>query len=238
MDTLFWKTLSPKIKIKDTTKQFYKQYLYKLEVNAPGGKSIRCDDIGEDVSTRRANARNYVRAGSWYNRTLLNQLDLADIKFLYFLKDLLSARPDVKVRIEEPKLSIYSNDEKSLQDLVNCFDAAYYNNLKKIYGPANNTSAELLKDNVVLVKSEPAYKYKVTFREKRISIESREQILNYLSSVDALVKIPEHTNLHMTRGMDWIWGCYFYTNDPGIPEMIRLINPDIIREVYMYVCVK
>jgi len=88
MDTLFWKNLSSNIEIEYTSKQFYKQYLYRLEINAPGCKSIRSEDIGANITRRKSFARDYNYGGSWWDVRLKEILDSADIGFLHVLKDL------------------------------------------------------------------------------------------------------------------------------------------------------
>jgi len=45
------------------------------------------------------------------------------------------------------------------------------------------------------------------------------------------VSVPKHTYEQLTRNHDWMWGGYFRTNDLGIVHMIRLIDPNIVREV-------
>ena len=66
MDISFWKNLSPEIKITYTSKQFFRQYLYKLEIYAPGCKSIRSEDIDKSIEKRRSYARDYNYGGSWW----------------------------------------------------------------------------------------------------------------------------------------------------------------------------
>ena len=237
MDTLFWKTLSPKIKIGKTVKQFYKQYLYRLEINAPGCKSIKCDNIQQDIDQRKAHARTY-GSGSWWSRSLYAQLTEADVGFLYSLKDLFYEYPDVKIRIEEPKFAIYATDETMIKSVATSIDKEQRFRLSKITGPASTQAADLLKQNLILVSKKPDYRYRIFFKEKRIPQESREQIINYLNSIDDLVRVPSHMQDQMNRIGDWIWGCYFYTNDPHVADMIRLINPEVIREVCEFVCVE
>jgi len=43
--------------------------------------------------------------------------------------------------------------------------------------------------------------------------------------------MPNMAKHQLTKEHDWIWGCYFYTNDSSIVNMLRLIDPDMIREV-------
>ncbi len=236
MDTLFWKTLSPNIKIKSSVKNFYKEYYYRLDIHAPGCKSIRCDDIAVDIDKRREWVRDYKRQGSWYNKQLYKVLQEADVGFLYGLKDLYYEYPDVKIRTEEPKISVYASDELMLQSVARSIDPAYRDKILSITGPENDEIKALLDNNIILVKKPPKYRYRIWFKEKQFNFETRTQILSYLLSLGDLVRLSDHTRLSLSKPHDWLWGSYFYSNDKHVATFITLINPDIIREVSEMVC--
>ena len=231
MDISFWKNLSNDIEINYTSKQYYKQYLYKLEVWAPGCKSIHAENIQKDLDYRGRSQPGYNLGGSWWNTRLqkwLVQADLTQLNGLQFIKNNFS---NVKIRTEEPKISFYAENEQVLKDIVNTIDSRYHKHVVNFSGPENTETQEILQTNKLLVKRKPKYQYKVSIREKRFSTESRKQILNYLTGLGDLVKIPAGTQKQLDRNSDWMWGCYFYTNDPGVVDFVRLMNPDIIREV-------
>jgi hypothetical protein len=137
MDTSFWKNLSPNIEISESKKQFYNQYYFRLDIHAPGCKSIRCDNVSYDIEKRRNWVRDYRRQGSWWNKQLAKYLKEADIGFLVSLKDLYYEYPDVKIRTEEPKISVYATDELVLQSVARSIDADHRDKLTSIVGPAN-----------------------------------------------------------------------------------------------------
>jgi hypothetical protein len=236
MDTLFWKNLSPNIEILSSKKQFYNQYFYRLDIFAPGCKSIRSDNVAYDVDKRRDWVRDYKRQGSWYNKQLFQYLKDADIGFLTSLKDLYYEYPDVKIRTEEPKISVYATDELMLQSVARSIDADYRNKIIAITGPENEEIKSVLGKNIVLVKKPPKYRYRIWFKEKQFEADTRHQILAYLLSLGDLVKISDHTRESLEKPHNWIWGAYFYSNDRHVATFITLINPDIIREVSELVC--
>lgn len=236
MDTLFWKNLSPEIEILDSTKQFYKQYYYRLQIYAPGCGSIRCDDIGSDILQRRAWTRSYNRGGSWWSKKLITYLNEANVGFLYGLKDLYYEYPDAKIRCEEPNISIFSVDELTVQSIASSIDPDRRANICSITGPANEELKNVLTSNIILVKRPPKYRYRVWFKEKQFDEKTRQQVLDYLTNLGDLVKMTEHTKESLSKPYDWIWGCYFYTNDEGVVTFVRLLHPDLVREVSELVC--
>jgi len=236
MDTLFWKNLSPNIEILSSSKQFYNQYYYRLNVYAPGCKSIKCENVALDIDKRKDWVRDYKRQGSWYNKQLYNHLKEADIGFLISLKDLYYEYPEIKIRTEEPKISIYATDELMIQSVARSIDADYRDKIIDITGPENEEVKAILDKNVILVKKPPKYRYRIWFKEKQFTFDTRTQILAYLESLGDLVRINNHTQESLSKPHDWMWGGYFYSNDKHVATFITLINPDIIREVSELVC--
>ena len=231
MDTSFWKNLSPDIEIAESKKQFYNQYYYRLDIYAPGCKSIKCENIAVDIDKRQSWVRDYRRQGSWYNKQLYKYLKEADVGFLHSLSNIYFEYPDVKIRTEEPKLSIYATDELMIKSVAKSIDPDHSDKLKSITGPANDEIKAILDKHVVLVKKPPKFRYRIWFKEKQFSYETRMQILSYLESLGDLVRVNKHTIESLNRPHDWIWGAYFYSNDKHVATFITLINPDIIREV-------
>jgi hypothetical protein len=232
MDTSFWKNLSKDTKIQYTTKQYFKQYLYKLEIYAPGCKSIRYDDIKANLQQRQSHARSYsLGGGSWWNQRLKEQLKEADLGLLVDLKRLIHKYADIKVRIEEPKISFYAESESMLQCVALAIGVQFRHQILCATGPESDVSTQWLQGNAIIVNRQPKFRYRVYLKEKRFDIKSRTQVHNYLQQLGDLVKLPKNTTEQLTRNADWMWNCYFYTNDAGVANLVRIINPDIIREV-------
>ena len=236
MDTSFWKNLSPDIKVQSSVKQFYKQYFYKLDIYAPGCKSIRCDNLAHDIGKRQDWVRDYRRQGSWYNKQLHKYLKEADIGFLTSLKSLYYEYPDIKIRCEEPKISVYATDELMLQSVARSIDPDHCDKIISITGPENEVLKKILQPNTILVKRPPKYRYRVWFKEKQFDEEPRQQVLKYLENLGDLVRMTDHTKESLSKPHNWIWGCYFYTNDKGVAAFVSLMHPDLIREVSELVC--
>jgi hypothetical protein len=236
MDTSFWKNLSPNINIAESQKQFYNQYYFRLDIHAPGCKSIRCDNISYDIEKRRTWVRDYRRQGSWWNKQLAKYLKEADIGFLISLKDLYYEYPDVKIRTEEPKISVYATDELVLQSVAQSIDPDHRHTLTSITGPANEEIKAILNKHVVLVKKPPKYRYRVWLREKNFGADVRHQVLAYLDSLGDLVRLSDHARESLSKPYDWIWGTNFFTNDKHVATFLTLIHPDLIREVSELVC--
>ena len=230
MDTLYWKRLSESIQIANTTKQFYSKYLYKMVLNAPGCKSISENDIASNLSYRTLHSRTVNYGGSWYGARDTRFASEADLAWLELLKNLKLSNPNIKVRCEEPKVQVYTVDETDLKQVIN-YIREYTKNILEVHGPKNDQARKLLEENKTIVAKQPKYQWKITFAEKRCDHALRKNILNYLQQLDDLVKIPKSTEEQFTRPNDWIWGCYIYTNDLGVTDMLRLIYPGLIREV-------
>jgi len=231
MDILFWKNQSKNIKLVHTQKQFYKQYLYKLELNAPGCKSIKEDDISASLDKRLSYARDYNYGGSWMSSKMKTWLNEADVLFLKSLKNLSYQHPNLKFVTQEPKFQIYSENEEDLICFVNNLEINFRSNISLISYPENKESEKLLLQNSIIRKRTPKFNFKIYFREKQFSKSNRINLYNYLIGLGDLVELPKDTISQLQRDHGWMWGAYFYTNDSKIVEFIRLINPDFVREV-------
>jgi hypothetical protein len=157
MDISFWKNLSKDIEITYTSKQYYKQYLYKLEVWAPGCKSIHTEDIQKDLSFRGRSQPGYNVGGSWWNTRLHKWLVQADLKQLSRLQHIKNTFSNVKIRTEEPNISFYAENEQVLKDIVNTIDSRYHKHVVNFFGPESPEIQEILETNKVLVKRKPKY---------------------------------------------------------------------------------
>ncbi|CAB4133621.1 hypothetical protein UFOVP257_343 [uncultured Caudovirales phage] len=231
MDTLFWKKQHKDIKVDKTTKQYFKKYLYKLEVFAPGCKSLHQESIEDHLETRKKMNKSYNYAGSWLNVNMLEWLGIADIEFLNDLKSLKEKYPTLKFRTEEPKLHIYSDNEKILKDFVLDIKSDKKIHLMRFTAPENSNHEKALISNKIIVNTKPKFQYKVQLKEKKYSEYTRNAVHNYLENMGNLVHMSPATKIHLTKPHGWMWGGLFYTNDSGIVDFVRLIEPDIIREV-------
>jgi hypothetical protein len=133
----------------------------------------------------------------------------------------------LKFRIEEPFVTIYSNDEQLLFDIVRT------TGVKEIHRPASEEAKQILNRGQLVVKTKSDYTYKIVLRESsKISLEVREQVYNYLTSLGDTVKLTRSCKRNLTERRHWFTSTYFYSKDSTIMTFLNLISPDIVSGIF------
>ena len=244
MNIVFWTQLSPNIKVDHTLKKYYGKYLCKLVVYAPAGRLIESKDpIANGILTRQTLLRNVNYGGSWWAQHTDQQtryLDDADAEFLEFLR---TTRGDkllnVKMRIEEPLIQIYTETEDDLQQLVleNFSKKWARKYIESVSIPASDTAKTHLNSGAIIRKKDNGYRYKVMVKDGRYTAEIKESIRQYLNNVGIeTVYLPKGFDDQLLKG-SFIWSAYFYVNDLGILSFLELINPGMITNFHELVVV-
>ena len=232
MDLLYWKNRASQTEILSTHKKFYKTFCYKMTVFAPGCRSILCPNIAGSLASRKELViGHYNYGGSWYSPKVQEWVNQADITQLTTLQEIRgdSHNHNIKVRVEEPYVDIYAQTEEKLKELCELLDDP--TSVKSVSGPQSKQAETLLVDNKILRKRKPKWRYRIALKDKKFNKDIKKSLWNYLSGIGEEIRMPHMAKHQLTKEHDWIWGCYFYTNDSSIVDMLRLIDPNMIREV-------
>lgn len=234
MDILYWTQLNPDIVFEHTRKQYFQKYLYKLDCYAPGGRQIdhNVSSVKEALDHRRSRSKFYNYGGSWRDRYDQHFLDSADTEFLELLREIKRTNKDIHFRIEEPKVSIYAESVDKLQEFIKQLKPTQLKYLERLTHPANDQQAETLKSGAIIVKKTQKYAYKVILRDGRYSVETKNQILNYLEGLDELVKLSKGSRDMLCRPFTSMWGVFFYTNDPKVTTFLNLLSPGLVLNIH------
>lgn len=238
MDISKWILYNPKIVQEDTSKKFYGQYLYRLIAYGPGGRAIDTKrSVVDELEHRRVLSENIK---GWWGDRLSRNLDKADPEFLERMKLVRQQRlPNIKMRIEEPRIQFYANSEKELIDLVNTFfQSQDHQYIESITGPADTHAETVLNCGAIIRKKNLGYSHKVVLRDGKYSKDVKDSILNYLNSLGPeIVKIPDGFLAMLTKSSSYLWNGYFYTNDPSVTTFIALISPGLVSNIHELVVV-
>jgi hypothetical protein len=231
MDTLFWTQCNPNVAINYTTKKYFGRYLYKIVVYAPAGRLIDSkDSLDKALEHRKLMAKN-INFGGYWGMHRNRDLDRADVAFLDKLRNLRHDKSlNIKMRVEEPRIQIYANDETQLKNLVDShFSSTEKNYVESFSGPESVYSENLLNSGAIIRRTNIGYRYKVIMKDGRYSPEVKTQLLNYLVNVGTdQVKLSK-TGLEMlSKSTGFIWNLYFYTNDLSVVTFVNLISPGIV----------
>lgn len=233
MDTLFWTQCKQNIEFKYTTKKFYGRFLHKLSVYAPAGRLIEkeWENIHEALARRREYAERRVNwGGSWWTNGA-KALD-ADPEFLELLGSIKHHSPNLRFRIEEPKVAIYAATEQELKDLVTKnFKPNQVLYLQEYCGPESAIAEAHLNSGAILRRKDNEYRYKVIIRDGRYSIETKSAMYNYLVNSGETF-ITNGCKDQLTKDFTYIWNMFFYTNDKDVIHFINLIAPDSIANIH------
>lgn len=234
MDILFWNNLNAGLQLQPTAKRYFGKYFWRMCVRVPGGRLIhsKAEDLQVELELRRMTERRMINWGgswAWRKNTLSQEVDLdllSDIR--EFARTHQHA---IKLRIEEPKLQIYTQDEQMLKSFAHLLG----NNkifIEEIHGVMDTDHESILESDAIICKHPVKYSHKVMLREGTCAPEIKQQILNYLESLEDLVDVSEGTKRELLKPFSSIWGAFFYTNDPSVITFLNLIQPGIVRKIH------
>jgi hypothetical protein len=226
---LLWSKLNSDVRIIDTKKKFFNQYLYKAVVNTPFCRLILTNhtNLTNEYQRRLDMSRHYNYGGSWNKKNNSTRANISELAYYQNLR--LRNLDELKFRVEEPYLSIYANDEKYLHDVVSQAGST----VTEIHRPANDSAKAILNQGDIVIKKSTDYEYKVVLRESStISFEVREQVYNYLIGLNDTVRMTRGCKRNLTERQYWFTSTYFYTKDPSVLTFLNLINPDIVSGIF------
>lgn len=231
MDTLLWSKLNGDIRVQDTKKKFFNQYLYKLIVKVPACRLIlnsKASEIRQNLQKRRDDMEEFFGTMPAYSRGYMvknwgKNIDGAMHTQLEYYSVIKDKYPELKLRIEEPNLTIYSNSEQLLYDIA---AGDMVGNLLEIHKPYNDAAAEALERGEVMVGDSIPYEYKIVFKEGKAPGEERgEQIYERLTELGDAVKLTPSCKRVFTSKRYWTPSTYMYVKDEMTASFIKLILP-------------
>jgi hypothetical protein len=233
MASLSWKKLIPNLEVLDTKKKYFGQYLYRLELLAYGGRSINAQaDVVDAIHQRISSYRHVNYGGSWQAQVSW-QLQQANFEWLEYLKSQkFNLVPTLKIRVEEPKVQVYSENETDLLDFVRQIPQEFRQYGISIHCPANDEQRAMLNAGIKIVKNVPAYRYKINFRDGKYTPETKHHILTYLTNLGDIVKVSTPCREKLSKSdFGYVWDAYVYTNDINITTFMQIIHPNLIRSI-------
>jgi hypothetical protein len=232
MATLSWTNLNPTVKIVDTKKKFFGQYLYKTVFKVPGCRLItsrESESMAHLVSYQQqlVDAVAYRYNGAWSYQPRLSDAKVNQLE--YFKNIIQSYKDQIKVRVEQPILTLYSQDEQVLLDIAR-IEA---DSLLEVHRPGNLQAAEALDRGECIVKTITEYTHKVVFKETgNLSIATRASIYDYLINLGDVVKMTKSCRQNLSGNRYWLTSTYFYTKDESILTFLNLIAPGAVAGIY------
>ena len=242
MDSSYWTKLNPNIVCEATRKQFYNRFCYKLVLEVFAARCIN-DIMGnqtvKDYILYRKNRDQYQYSygGSWFKKHA-DEMSKADP---VFIEELISIKNGygnrIKFRVEEPWVQIYAEDEQTLRDIVARFDRQSLSRILSVSVPTSPEHQAYLEEGNILISptSKIDYDYKVMLRDGTYGVAVKTNLANYFKTLGDDVKVSK-ANMSMLEGeLTFIWGCYFYTNDPAIATMVQLMAPGMVGKIHKLV---
>lgn len=240
MATLSWTNLkldpnSPSLIVSETKKKFFGQYLYKIVVYMPATRTVLSkfktsakDIIEERIEHLKYINRHWGRSDRTYKAYELAQASAEQIEYYRNVRE--THKDKIKFRVEEPFLTIYSDDEQLLYDIASNEPTQ---RLREVHKPANEKAQAVLNNGEVIIKKSTDYEYKVVFREGVIhDSEMLLQVYNYLDSLGDEVSMTKSCVKNLTLRHRWFTNTYFYAKDPSVLTFLNLIAPGFVSGIF------
>ncbi len=191
-------------------------------------------DISEQLEVRQKMLNTY-QYGHGYNSSYAmavhrdRRLIGANVSQLeYFKKIVVEHEGQIKIRIEEPFLTIYADDESLLLNIADPEKAA----VTEFHRPSGTAAVAALNRGECIVKTATEYTHKVVFKELAIGAESKASIYNYLTGLGDIVKMTKGCERNLRENRFWFTSSYFYTKDESILTFLNLIAPGVVAGIY------
>lgn len=241
MDMLSWNKLNPTVKIIPVNKLFYNKFLYKAKVYCPGGRSIysrKKEDIELAISVRiaRSMERNYNFGGSWYVRNTYHNAEslqkFCQISQLEYFFDVRqeNSKNSIYIRVEEPDVSIYCNDEQTLYEIVSNSSP---DRLREFHKPESESAANILIKGEILASKRIDFGYKIILKPIRLDDKKlKTNILNHLDNMADNVLVPKSFTNFLHSDKMFFQGGYIYSKDEHTAFLFNLAFSNLVRSIF------
>lgn len=238
MDTLPWIELNNSIRIDQTKKLFFNRYLYRMTFRVIGARIAKVSSGSRDIEEKVENRiiwdkrMKEMHEKIYEHSTRQYYIDSNfNIEQLIWWNEILSENKNLHCRIEEPNLSVYSNDCNQLLAIARQ-EPSEKTNLISVSLPESLKSIASLNAGKVLVKKIRGYTHKVIIKDNYYENKKngREQVLAYLESLGEEVRLPPSCKYSLQG--NWADGSYFYCRDPAIVTFIEMICPGTVTKIF------
>jgi len=205
----------------ETTKLFYDQYLYKLIVTNPIVSIFREKNLTFAREQLDKLQLEYELNSSLLFSSYLRTIKLSEAEFTAakILLAEFSMHKNYKLRVESPKVAIYSNNKVWIDTLLGKPLA-----ITEFCEPNKSNIKLLVKNNIVINDKNFKYNYKITLKDK-----VNEQFYNWLVTNPNKVKIGDVCLESIKRG-NYVRGFYFYLKGEQTLSIVNLmIGAEIAR---------
>lgn len=218
MDSSQWIDLNPNIKIIPSNRKFYNQYPYKITFYVIKAYALRMANDADHLEQISKLSRH---KPSWLDSAILND----------FFRMYQSRQQDFRFRCEGDSISIFSENEYNLYDLVISDLSGHTSRLESITRIMNDKDREVIESDKIIMRTPTEFRYKVMLRSGFKNINDRRNLAKYLLSIQSEIKISDLLLHGMLSQYKYLTSCYFYVNDPKIVSMIALVAPNIVKRV-------
>lgn len=235
MDSSEWKKLNSNIQIKDARKRLFGQYYCNVKYYCPGGRILSTPAVNtlsliEDaVEVRKLYNRQYNYGGSWRATRENNEGILSSQLF-----DLLTVKnkmgDTIRLRVEEPCITIYSEVEETLMKLASEDLHTWKDHLISVSRPESDLVRNILDSNAIIVKKDVGFRYK--FMCKDGLCPNKQSVYAYLDSLGDQVKLTTTVRQNLSRSNKYVWGVWFYGNDPDLAKFLNIIEPNFVTNIH------
>lgn len=218
-----------KLKVEERSTLYYSKYKYRVAISHPflylaywcnSIKKLR-EQIADNAMLHELNKVKYLnevkyRLGEFVHPTEAEYNKLG--KILAFRKK-FNKEPDTVTRHERDSISFFCND-------ITLFDG-----VRKINSDATITEVKLLPAGVKYFTKEPKFNYRLYLKSKKVDLELREELLDYVSRTpDLYCNFLLENWLRSSGGYKHIWmrdNCTIDYNNESVLTMMHLLFPTI-----------
>lgn len=222
------------MKLYETKKLHYKQYLYKLVISNRLASYFRTEfqkdgrldyaRLKLDEINKHYNPKDSLIRIPWSSNSFFrDEIPAEDFWDAIDIYRYLKTKNEYKIRCEIFSLIIYSNDRNTLITLSNKLRT---NRIEFWEPDPANIDALLTNDNIILVNSPPKYEYKITFGKKLGS----PALAKWIDNNPTLGKIGDAAKDYCENG-SWVKGLYFFVKDKRALLMVQMIVGDNIARI-------
>ena len=204
----------------NTLKLFYNEYANKLVVHNQLAHLFRERQWGAAKThlDKLQHSREQGERLEWKRGRIIDYIDVQHLQEAQVLYNELYRKKDIKIRVENPRMQIYSNDLTFLEKL-----STKITNCTELWSPSEEFP--LLAANTIVLSRPMEYEYRVT-----LSGRTSQEFANWIDNNLDKIKIGKRCIEAIRRG-HYTQGLYFYVRSERYLSLLQLVIGDSIQRI-------